>query len=228
MVLSIHISGIVRQLNLASIPFETWCIDSACDLDPADYQITLWYRATPLALPLCAHSTGYALRFPTMHHIFSISEIVRSILTPQVDKRTLYAAARTCRALQELSLDALWCELDSIVPLITLVGDLHWVSEVVYHSRYNQSTNFMVSTCASSSLHNLPTWPHSGSSWGPGLRTNSGIRSKSTIKEWKDLSWAHNSQNPGRLLLYQLQSSPLLPLPFLMVSKFCLISHRST
>jgi len=57
-----------------------------------------------------------------MHQLFEIPELIRLVFTPNTRKSTLCAVACTSRALQEPALDALWYELDTIGPLVSLLG----------------------------------------------------------------------------------------------------------
>ena len=89
-----------------------------------------------------------------MHHVFEISEISR-ILTSVLDKRTLYALALTSNVFQEPALDSLWSALDSVVPLISLLGPLqlssYSVSDCLTYHCWNTHSIRMLGTYSGSS-----------------------------------------------------------------------------
>ncbi|KAG1863749.1 hypothetical protein F4604DRAFT_1040701 [Suillus subluteus] len=65
-----------------------------------------------------------------MHHALLVPDILDHIFTfikaadsEQVSRRTLAALARTCSALSDASLDALWSELRSLYPLVSCIYD---------------------------------------------------------------------------------------------------------
>ncbi|KAG1858970.1 hypothetical protein DFJ58DRAFT_875891 [Suillus subalutaceus] len=65
-----------------------------------------------------------------MHHALLVPDILDHIFTfikaadsEQVSRRTLAALARTCSALSDPSLDALWSELRSLYPLVSCIYD---------------------------------------------------------------------------------------------------------
>jgi len=59
-----------------------------------------------------------------MHHLFTITELVTAILSECPDEATLYTAAMTCRTVGEVALDILWNDLESLGPLLSLLGPL--------------------------------------------------------------------------------------------------------
>ncbi|KAG2345078.1 hypothetical protein BDR05DRAFT_1058594 [Suillus weaverae] len=64
-----------------------------------------------------------------MHHALLVPDILDHIFTfikadsDQISQRTLAALARTCSALSDASLDALWSELRSLYPLVSCIYD---------------------------------------------------------------------------------------------------------
>ncbi|KAG1811143.1 uncharacterized protein BJ212DRAFT_1483811 [Suillus subaureus] len=64
-----------------------------------------------------------------MHHALLVPDILDHIFTfikagsEQISRRTLAALARTCSALSDASLDALWGELRSLYPLVSCIYD---------------------------------------------------------------------------------------------------------
>jgi len=58
-----------------------------------------------------------------MDHALNISEILRLILD-DTDRPTQAAASLTCRRWSDIALSSLWCELDSILPVLKLYGEL--------------------------------------------------------------------------------------------------------
>ena len=83
-----------------------------------------------------------------MHTIFRVPELWSYILTPDLDKSALNAAARTCHALKEPALDALWRNLNSIEPLLLLLGEIQYGPDTVtqsYRVRESCSTEDVVS-----------------------------------------------------------------------------------
>ncbi|EIW85496.1 hypothetical protein CONPUDRAFT_150305 [Coniophora puteana RWD-64-598 SS2] len=58
-----------------------------------------------------------------MHRALLISEVARNITYCQSEKKALAALAQTCRAFSEPALDALWRELDSLLPLLECLGN---------------------------------------------------------------------------------------------------------
>lgn len=64
-----------------------------------------------------------------MHHALLVPDILDHIFafikadSQQISRRTFAALARTCSALSDASLDALWSELRSLYPLVSCIYD---------------------------------------------------------------------------------------------------------
>ncbi len=80
-----------------------------------------------------------------MHQLFLVSELVENIVNElAVDsnlhivirgsRRPLNCLSRTCRALCDVSLDALWREMDTLVPLVRCMPDGVLSSQQTYHT----------------------------------------------------------------------------------------------
>ena len=86
-------------------------------------QITICFDLKPSLREFKPVTCIHISPLPIMHAIFNIPELWTHILTPEVDKFTLSIAARTCSALREPALHALWRDLGSINPLLLPLGD---------------------------------------------------------------------------------------------------------
>lgn len=78
-------------------------------------------RCNPCPFLFCLSTTTVPEQ---MHRFFYISELWARTLKFDLDKKTLSAAARTCRVLKEPALDTLWADLNSLEPLLWLLGDM--------------------------------------------------------------------------------------------------------
>lgn len=63
-----------------------------------------------------------------MHRLLNISEVLVLVIN-NLDRQSVLRAALTCRSWTEVALDALWRDLPSPTPLLTLLGPLEFFEE---------------------------------------------------------------------------------------------------